>query len=67
LAQVEVRERLTYDADQLAAFTGSDPDLDVGGSGCCGGARKAGDKVKQALAQLAGKIASAKIFGMKPV
>jgi arsenite methyltransferase len=59
LVDVEVRDRLVYDAEQLAAFATSDFE-----SACCCEASK---PMLQAFARtLAGKVWSAKVYARKP-
>ncbi|MDI7267428.1 MAG: arsenite methyltransferase [Myxococcota bacterium] len=65
LADVAVRERLTYDGAQIAAFVESDlPDL-AKTSPCCGASVDAG-AIRAAAEALSGKIWSAKFFARKP-
>jgi SAM-dependent methyltransferase len=60
LADVEVRARLVYDADQLEGFAGSE------GEGACGcGAGKA--ELATLARSLSGKIWSAKVYARKPL
>jgi arsenite methyltransferase len=59
LVDVEVRERLVYDAMQLEAFIGSELQA---ASSCCCRAKKAKNWVKQLL----NKVWSIKIFARKP-
>jgi arsenite methyltransferase len=60
LEEVEVRDRLVYDADQIRAFMGSDEAHEVLGA--------AGPEVvDQIIDQVVGKIWSAKVFARKPV
>ena len=63
LTDVEVRERLVYDAVQLEGFIGSE--LKEGSACCCCGP-SAGDLAKTWGPRLQGKIWSAKIFARKP-
>jgi len=59
LVDAEVRDRLVYDGDQLAALTGDD----LEGACCCGASKP----LIQAFARtLAGKVWSAKIYARKP-
>ena len=62
LVDVQVRDRLTYDKDQLGGLLGADD----GGSCCCG----SGGMPKMALLrmahELAGKVASIRVVGRKP-
>ncbi len=68
LEKVEVRERLVYDADQLAEFIRSElPDAD--GGSCCGGGGEGqmDDKtVQEITTQMVGKVWSAKVYAEKP-
>ena len=62
LVDVEVRERLVYDADQLEAFFSSElPENER--SGCCGGAAPG---FAETARKMAGKVWSAKVFARKP-
>jgi arsenite methyltransferase len=66
LVDVEVRDRLVYDAGQIEAFVASELETATGGGGCCGG----GGGTRTALArllsrELEGKVASVKVFGRK--
>lgn len=68
LEQVEVRDRMVYDAEQLDALIGFDG---AGGccgtSGCCGGGKAKKPRSGAGLSeQLAGKIWSARVFARKP-
>ena len=66
LTEVEVRERIVYDAPQLEAFLSSElPDNDSAG-GCCGGGVAASGKLADLAQTLTGQIWSAKIFARKP-
>jgi SAM-dependent methyltransferase len=62
LRDVVVRERLTYDADQLQAFVGSE--LKDAAACCCGPSTS--ELAKKWAPKLEGKIWSAKIFARKP-
>lgn len=63
LEHVEVRDRLVYDADQIAAFFEEDPLVEKA-FGCCGGVAKA---VARPLAEsLVGKVWSARVYARKP-
>jgi arsenite methyltransferase len=62
LTDVEVRERLVYDAADLSAFIGSE--LQEGEACCCG--PNVSELAKKWAPQLAGTIWSAKIFARKP-
>jgi len=74
LADVEVRERIVYDAAQLGDFIRSelrdldgDSSTDSGTSACCGGGATAALAAPTDLARsLAGKVWSAKFFARKP-
>jgi SAM-dependent methyltransferase len=69
LEDVEVRERLVYDASQLRAFV--DSELQgveascCGGTACCGETALSKEMIERVLGEIAGKIWSAKIFGRK--
>jgi arsenite methyltransferase len=63
LEDVEVRERLVYDATQLAAFVTSEGVGEL--SSCCGGEQVQGI-VKEIASGLTGKIWSAKVYARKP-
>jgi SAM-dependent methyltransferase len=67
LEQVEVRDRLIYDAGQIGALVGLDGAGGCcGGSGCCGGAATA--KPPAEIGRLLeGKLWSARVFARKPV
>lgn len=60
LVDVEVRDRLVYDASQLEAFFVSELE------GCCGGARADDGRIRNAAKTMAGKVWSAKMYGRKP-
>jgi arsenite methyltransferase len=62
LVDVEVRERLVYEAVQLEAFIGSE--LKDSASSCCG--PNLGTLARTWAPRLAGKIWSAKVFARKP-
>ncbi|MBI4700952.1 MAG: arsenite methyltransferase [Deltaproteobacteria bacterium] len=64
LADVEVRDRLVYDAAQIEAFIGSELPEAEGGACCCG--PKAGDLARRWAARLEGHVASVKVFARKP-
>jgi arsenite methyltransferase len=65
LVDVEVRERIRYDADQLEAFITSElPDSDAA-LACCGGLPGDGTAARIAAA-LVGKVWSAKFHARKP-
>ncbi len=59
LVDVEVRERLVYDADQLEGIVASD----LSGSSCCCGGKTS---LVAAARHLQGKVWSAKIYARKP-
>lgn len=62
LVEVEVKDRLVYDASQIEAFIGSE--LQEGGASCCGGT---GDSfAKHWAPRLQGKVASMKVAARKP-
>jgi ubiquinone/menaquinone biosynthesis C-methylase UbiE len=62
LVEVKVKDRLVYDAEQIAAFIGSE--LQDGGNGCCGAS--VGTLAKRWAPRLAGKVASVKVAARKP-
>lgn len=82
LEQVEVRERLVYDAGQLAALVISDLDESPSTGGCCAGdtarggagdsacggagAEAVGDLLRERAGEVAGKVWSALFVGRKP-
>ena len=61
LTDVEVRDRLVYDQEQIAAFLA--PEVE-GACGCCGGATK--DLLARVGAEMAGNVWSAKVYARKP-
>ncbi|HEY3359247.1 MAG TPA: arsenite methyltransferase [Polyangia bacterium] len=61
LAEVEVRERLVYDADQLEAFFSAELPANER-AGCCGG----GAGFAATAQRMAGKVWSARIYARKP-
>ena len=67
LIDVEVRERITYDAAQLEAVVASDAELGVDLDACCGEASDAegGPSLSRQIRACVGKIWSAKIFARK--
>jgi SAM-dependent methyltransferase len=63
LVEVEVRDRLVYDPEQIAAFIGSElKDL----VSCCGGGAITAELARSWSSRLAGKVWSAKVFARKP-
>jgi len=62
LAEVEVRDRLTYDASQLAALL----DTDTAGACCCGSEALPRDQLARVTEALGGKVASVRVVGRKP-
>ncbi|TET52651.1 MAG: hypothetical protein E3J64_04770 [Anaerolineales bacterium] len=64
LDEVEVRDRLVYDACQLSALV--DSGIENVEAACCGTTLLDNAVVKRALDEVAGKIWSARIFGRKP-
>ena len=64
LDEVEVRDRLVYDACQLSALV--DSGIENVEAACCGTTLLDNATVKRALDEVAGKIWSARIFGRKP-
>lgn len=75
LEEVEVRERLVYDAEQLTALVISDLDDSPSAGGCCGGdtargsgaAEAVGDLLRERAGEVAGKVWSALFVGRKPI
>jgi len=61
LADVAVRDRLTYDKDQLGALLGADE----GGSCCCGSGGLPKAAIQRMVNELAGKVASIRVVGRK--
>ena len=67
LTDVEVRERLVYDLDQLTDFIQSElPDSAEAGAGC-GQATSDPDGARQVAKVLVGQVWSAKFFARKPI
>ncbi|HUU83725.1 MAG TPA: arsenite methyltransferase [Phycisphaerae bacterium] len=68
LVNVEVRERIVYDADQMAEFIRSElPDSDQAlSSQCCGGGPVDEKTIREIIAPMVGKVWSAKIYAEKP-
>jgi SAM-dependent methyltransferase len=62
LVDATVRERLVYDADQLAAFFHGDE----GEGACCGGPITSPAVIAAAAQRMVGKVWSAKLFARKP-
>ncbi len=65
LTDVEVRERLVYDQDQLADFIQSELPESAETGGCCGGVASDPDGARQAAKALVGQVWSAKFFARK--
>jgi SAM-dependent methyltransferase len=65
LVDVEVRERIVYDAAQLGALIESE-EMGAAFSCCCGGGGPPRALVQQAVGEVAGKVWSAKFFARKP-
>jgi len=66
LRDVQVRERLVYDVDQLRAFIQSelaDPNQE---QACCGGSAADDAGARRAAEAMVGKVWSAKIYAQKP-
>ena len=61
LVEVEVRDRLSYDRDQLASLLGADE-----GSCCCGPGGLPKAAILRMALELAGKVASIRVVGRKP-
>lgn len=62
LVDVEVRDRLVYDATQLSGLL----DSELAGSCCCGSEALPKDQLKRVTETLAGKVASIRVVGRKP-
>lgn len=62
LVEVAVRDRLTYDASQLAALL----DTDAAGCCCCGSDALPRERIERITRALAGKVASIHVVGRKP-
>jgi SAM-dependent methyltransferase len=62
LAEVTVRDRLTYDKTQLAALL----DSELAGSCCCGPEALPKEQVIRVADALAGRVASIQVVGRKP-
>jgi SAM-dependent methyltransferase len=62
LVDVAVRDRLTYDRDQLGGLLGSDE----GGSCCCGPGGVPTETLLRMASELAGKVSSIRVVGRKP-
>jgi len=62
LVDVAVRDRLTYDKDQLGGLLGADD----GGSCCCGPGGVPKTALLRMVHELAGKVASIRVVGRKP-
>ena len=62
LVDVEVADRLTYDAAELKGLL----DSDSGGGCCCGSESLPKDKLERVTEALAGKVASIRVVGRKP-
>jgi len=62
LVDVAVRDRLVYDAGQLAGLL----DSTTGGGCCCGSGSLPKEKLGQITQALAGKVASIRVTGRKP-
>ncbi len=62
LVDIAIRDRLTYDASQLAGLLDS-----AGGGGCgCGSESWPKEQLERVCAALAGKVASIRVVGRKP-
>ena len=61
LTGVEVRDRLVYDASQIAGYAGT-----VLGDSCCGGEKNVTDMVREHAKSLEGKVWSAKVYARRP-
>jgi arsenite methyltransferase len=62
LVDIAVRDRLTYDKDQLGGLLGAD----AGGSCCCGSGGLPKVSILRMVHELAGKVASIRVVGRKP-
>ncbi|MHC4610728.1 MAG: arsenite methyltransferase [Planctomycetota bacterium] len=67
LVDVEVPERLVYDADQLGDFIKSELAEPQQEAACCGGPASDEEATRQAIEGLVGKIWSAKFHAQKPI
>ncbi|MDJ0761794.1 MAG: arsenite methyltransferase [Myxococcota bacterium] len=65
LVDVAVKDRLVYDESQLVGLIGSE--LREVGSACCSGSDVNQELARRFAKELAGKVASVKVFGKKPV
>ncbi|MDX9719800.1 MAG: arsenite methyltransferase [Myxococcota bacterium] len=62
LTEVQVSERLSYDAQQLSGLL----DSTAGGACCCGPTPLPSEQVERISAALAGRVASVRVTGSKP-
>jgi arsenite methyltransferase len=69
LSDVEVTDRLIYDAKQIEAFIGSElKDTDESDSACCcSGNKPRGELASKWAKKLEGKVASVQVFARKKV
>jgi SAM-dependent methyltransferase len=70
LADVEIRGRLVYDADQLYGYAVSTLEEDpsaLAGLGTDGGDARSQARLRAFVASIAGKICSAKVYARKPL
>ncbi len=62
MVELEVRDRLVYDAGQLGVLAG--PEISAVKTSCCGSAPN-NDLINSVLEQVAGNVWSAQIYGQK--
>jgi SAM-dependent methyltransferase len=67
LAEVEVRERIVYDAAQLEALVGSELGDGQPSSCGCGGTAAGGSTAADIARSIVGKVWSAKVYARKPI
>jgi len=67
LAEVEVRERIVYNAVQLEALIGSELGGGRPGSCGCGGTTSGEPTAADTVSSIVGKVWSAKVFARKPI
>jgi len=66
LEDVEIRERIEYDAEQLRGLLGAGTEINGEKPSCCGGDAVRGDSFQELAEKCGGKVWSAKIFARKP-
>jgi hypothetical protein len=67
LSEVEVRERIVYDAAQLAALVSSELGDGQSGSCGCGGTTSGESTAADIASSIVGKVWSAKVYARKPI